>query len=236
MPNGMNNAAPGSTMVNSAQPDPSGNHTFFDEFDSFATANWTITNVGVTPTNALTSEDGGALLTTTTTGAADASYLQRTVATFKIQAARQAMFKARLKPSDSLNSDIYAGMIALSATPLAAAEALYFFKAAGQRNWVLRSVLTGSVTDLALPAACVAADNTYTEVGFAFDGRDLYAYFNSQIGTQTFNPATMNRDYVAVARNVNLSTALMSPSFGIRNGAAAAKTLTTDYLLVSYER
>lgn len=236
IPNGVNNAPLGSAMDISAVPDPTVSHLFFDDFDRFAAADWTITNVGVTPTNALTAENGGALLTTTTTGATDSSFLQRTAAAFAFTAGKQSFFKARFKPSDATTSDFYAGVIATSTTPLAAADGVFFFKATGQTGWVLRTINGGTTVDLPLPAACVAANATYCEVAFAYDGKDLYAFFNSVIGTQTFNPATMNRDYVAVLRAPSLTSALLNISFGLRNGAAAAKTLTTDYILASFER
>lgn len=235
-PNGLSNAALGSAMAMAATPDPTIAHMFFNDFDDFTAAQWTITNVGVTPTNAVTAEDGGALLTTTTAGASDSSFLQKPAAGFKLQAGKQAFFKARLKPSDATNSELYAGLIITSTTPLAASDGLFFFKASGQTAWRLLSVVGGVTTGVILPANCVAADATYAEVAFAYDGKDLYAFFNSQIGTQTFDPTKMNRDYVAVLRAPSLTTALLNISFGIRNGAAAAKTLTTDYILASFER
>jgi hypothetical protein len=224
-------------MTRSAVMDQSVTHQFFDDFTEYVAAAWTVSNTGVTPTNALTAEDGGVLLNTTTAGATDATFLQKPSASFKFVAGKQAFFKARLKMSDATASDVYAGMIATSATPLAANDGLYFFKATGQTGWILRSSIGGVNTDTALPAALVAANATYLEVGFAFDGSSVFVYFNSPIGTQTFDPATMNRGHVAVFSAAGaLTTALVTPSFGVRNGAAAIKTMSVDYVLASFER
>ena len=235
-PNGANNAPLGSALTTAASEDPTVAHMCFDDFNEFISSHWTITNVGTTPTNAVTAENGAALLTTTTTGATDSSFLQKPAAGFKIEAGKQTFFKCRFKPSDATNSAIYVGLIATSTTPLSANDGVYFYKATAQTAFVLRTAIGGVVVDTVLPSSVVAADATYCEVAFAYDGEDLYAYFNSRIGTQTFNPATMNRDYIAVLRAPSLTTALLNVSFGIKNGAAAAKTLTTDYILASSER
>ena len=42
--------------------DPTLYHTFWEDFDYYAAANWIITNVGVTPTVALSGANGGAIL------------------------------------------------------------------------------------------------------------------------------------------------------------------------------
>lgn len=235
-PNGFNNAPLGSAMASSAVADPTVSHLFFDDFTEYVAGNWTISNTGVTPTNALTAEDGGVLLNTTTAGASDATFLQKPSASFKLVAGKQAFFKARIKQSDATNSDIYAGMIQTSATPLAANDGLYFFKATGAKTWVLRSSIGGVNTDLSLPASLVAADATYVEVGFRFDGTNVLAYFNSQIGTAAFDPTVNNRSHVAVLTAPSLTAVLLTPSFGIRNGAAAIKTMSVDYVLASFER
>lgn len=235
-PNGFNNAPLGSALSSSAVPDPTVSQLYFNDFNMYTAADWTVSNTGVTPTNALAAESGGVLLNTTTAGATDATFLQLVTAGFKLVAGKQAFFKARIKQSDATNSDIYAGMIQTSATPLAANDGLYFFKATGATTWVLRSSVGGVNTDTAIPTSLVAANATYVEVGFRYDGSDLLAYFNSQIGTATFDPTVNNRSFVAKVVAPTLTAVLLAPSFGIRNGAAAIKTMSIDYVLASFER
>ena len=76
--NGLNTSSGNTPLNMMGQLDPTKFHTFFDDFDTFTAANWTITNVGVTPTIAVTAVEGGAILQTNTAGIADSAYLQKT--------------------------------------------------------------------------------------------------------------------------------------------------------------
>lgn len=236
LPGGVNNCAPWQTMSESGIPDPSFSQLFHEDFNKYTAAEWTVTNVGVTPTNALTAETGGVLLNTTTAGAADATYLQLPVAGFQLLAGKHIFFKARIKQSDATTSDIYAGLIMTSVTPLAANDGLFFFKATGATTWVLRSRIGGASTDLALPASSVAVNATYQELGFHIDNLgNVEAFFNPTTGSPGIPNAGDNRGRDA-SFQPSLTQVMLSPSFGIRNGAAAIKTMSIDYITVSAER
>ena len=59
-PNGVTNVAANSILGAYGAPDPTRFHEFFDDFDRFVAADWTITKTG-TGTTALFAEDGGVL-------------------------------------------------------------------------------------------------------------------------------------------------------------------------------
>lgn len=236
-PSGINNCAPWQTMSESGVPDPSFSQLYHEDFTRYAAGDFTQTLVGA-GTAALTAAQGpgGILLLTTTAGAADTVYEQSVAACFQFTQAKHAFFKARLSLSDATLCDAYAGLIATSATPLAANDGLFFFKASGGTTWVLRSIVGGVTTDTPLPANCVAANATFLEVGFHVDATGgVEVFFNPTTGVNTVNPAA-GRGRVAYFNSAAVTQALLAPSFGLRNGAAAAKTLALDYLTVSSER
>ena len=67
-------------------------------------------------------------------------------------------------------------------------------------------------------------DNTYVTVGFYYDGVNSVEYFVDDVSIDE-----------AVVTNLPNDEAL-AVSFGIQNGAAAAKTMTVDYIFVACER
>ncbi len=234
-PNGVSNCDPWQAMSQSGVPDPSFSQLYHNEFNTYTAADWTVSNVGVTPTNALVAEVGGVLLNTTTAGATDSTYLQLTTAGFQLIVGTHHFFKCRLKLSDATNSAAYAGLIMTSATPLSANDGLFFYKATGQKAWILRSIVGGVATDLALPAIAVAANATYQELSFHVDPQgNVEAFFNPTTGAFTQVAVGGTRGRVA-SFNPTVTQALLAPSFGILNGAAAAKTLSVDYITVSSE-
>ena len=236
MPGGISNAAPWQTMSEAGTPDPSWSQMYHNDFNIYTAADWTVTNTGVTPTNALAAETGGVLLNTTTAGATDATFLQLTTAGFLLAANKHIFFKSRIKQSDATNSDIYTGLIMTSTTPLTANDGLFFFKATGATTWVLRSIIGGVATDLSLGASNVAVNATYQELGFHIDPLgNVEAFFNPTTGSPGIPVAGGVRGRVA-SFAPSLTQVLLAPSFGIRNGAAAAKTMSLDYITVSAER
>jgi hypothetical protein len=236
-PDGITNAAPWQTMGNSGIPDPTWAHVYSNDFDTFLASDWTISNTGVTPTNALVAADGGTLLTTTTAGIADASYLQLVTAGFKLIVGKAVFFKFSGILSDVTNSVFHCGLIAQSATPAAAADGLYLYKATGAGTLVLRSVVGGVTTSVALPAACALVAATAFELGIEVDYLgNVNAYWNPTTGNNPINSAVSPRGRVASLAAPGLTQVLLTPSFGLLNSTAAARTLQTDFICASRER
>lgn len=233
-PGGVSNAAPYQAMAEAATPDPSWSQMYHNEFNTYIATDLTTTLVG-TGTTALVAESGGVLLSTTSAAAPDANYHQLPVAGFQITPGSQLFFKCRIK-IDSLLSDVYAGLIETSATPLAAANGLFFVKAAGAGTWVLRSIVGGVTTNTALPAALLAVVNTWCEVSFYYDGQgNVAAFFNPTTGPSK-PAANAPKGYVVTfSPAAGFTTAVLAPSFGHRNSTAVARTMRVDYLTASNE-
>jgi hypothetical protein len=235
-PNGLTNAAPWQALGNFGAPDPTWAQLYATDFITYTAADWAITLVGSTPTNVPISADGGALLTTTSTGATDSSFLQLATASFKLTSGKRTFFKFAGALSDATASTFIAGLQNPDPTPLDATDGIWFSKAAAQTGFVLKSVVSGATTSVALPASCAAANGVQFELGFEVGPLgNIFAFFNPSTGANTITSGQF-RGPVASIMASPLTTALLTPSFGLQNGAAAAKTLTTDYIVAARER
>lgn len=233
--NGFNNCQPYQTMAESGVPDPTFSHIFTEDFNTFPTGNFVQTLVG-TGTTAVTAGVGGLATITTTAASGDAVYIQTLVAGFQLTPNKHHFFKAMLQIGDPVNSDVYCGLIATSATPLAAADGLFLWAKAGSLAWTLRSVIGGVVTETVLPASQYpVVANTMMEVGFHVDSTgNVEIFFNPSTGTAV--PPVGQKGRAGGYFGGTLTQALLSPSFGVRSNTASAKTAVFDFLVASDER
>lgn len=230
MPNGLTNAAPWQTMADAGMQDPVWAHNYFDDFYRFAPADWVVTAVGTgAPTGV--AYDGGAIILTNSAGIADAIYMQKPFAIAKLTPGKDVFFKFEFLLSEITNCTVHCGMIATSATPLAAADGVYVTKAAGQTGFVLVSKIGGVATSVAFPAACVATANTEIEIGIHITKKgDIEAFFNPSTGANA--PSAGNaRGPVARIVAPAITQVLLNPSFGILNTTAAARSMTVDFIV-----
>jgi hypothetical protein len=239
-PGGATNAAAWQTMAQSGCEDPTWMHQDFDDFDTFAAGDYTATAVG---TSAITQTpfDGGAILLSTSAGIADALYVQRIVASHKLTAGKDAFFKFRGQLSDVTASVFHCGLIATSATPLAAADGVYIVKATAQAALSLVSKVGGVSTTVAFPATALLVAATPFELGIHVDAQgNVEAFFNPTTGNNPISAsaaaAGQSRGYVARLAAPGVTQALLNPSFGLLNSAAAIKTLTADFFVAGVSR
>lgn len=206
------------------QPDPTKFHTFFDDFDTYTAADWTVTETGVA-TQALADGDGGWLLVTNAAADNDASFSQKVGESFLLEAGKKAFFKARFKVSDATQSDFVIGLQITDTTPLDATDGVYFQKDDGDALldvYVRKDATTGSTS--ATGIATVVSD-TFLTVGWYYNGVDEVAYYVNDVqlghldGSSSFLPDTE-----------------LTVSFGIQNGEAVAKTMTVDFIFAAKER
>ena len=222
-PSGVTNSAPNTNTGYYGLPDPSSWHTYFDDFDTYAAGQWTVTETG-NATQALTDGDGGLLLITNAAADDDASFSQKVGESFLMEAGKPALFKARFKVSDATQSDLVIGLQVTDTTPLDATDGIYFTKADGSASLSAvcrKNATTGSTS---LTAATIVSD-TYITVGWYYDGKASVTVFVDDVqvgtldGTSTYLPDTE-----------------LTVSFGVQNGEAVAKTMTLDYILASKSR
>jgi hypothetical protein len=197
----------------------------------------------------MTAFDGGALLSTTTAGVTDANFYQILGAGFKIGSTlatpKETFFKYSGILGDVVNSAFYAGLIATTATPLTAADGLYVYKATGATALTLVSKIGGVTTSYPFPAACAPVNGVQFEIGFHVDPLgNIEAFWNPTTGDNPvgYAQAAAGQPVGSVVKALQtgatslVTSALLTPSFGIQNGAAAVKTLTTDFIVAERHR
>jgi hypothetical protein len=218
-------------------PDPTAWHVFFDDFDRYNASDWTITTTEAgsgAATEALGDADGGVLVITNDNADDDADWFQKVGESFKPAAGKKLFFQARFKLSDATQCDWIMGLQVTDTAPLAAGgdgvtDGLFFQKDDGDTNldfYVQKDATTGQKTTTAFTTA--AADDTFMVLAFEFDGERHVTLWK-------------DGEHVAtVDLTATLSTYLpdteLTLSFGLQNGAAAAKVMTLDYLFCAQER
>lgn len=242
LPSGLTNNQSWQNWGQAGCLDPFFYHTYSNDFDTLDPTDFLVTDVGAA-TNALTQETGGVLLNTTTAGATDSTFLQVPGAGFNFITAssgvsgKKAFFKIRMKTSDATATNIYAGLIAPTTTPLTALDGLFFLKATAGTTFVLRSTVGGVSTNLTIPTSLVMANNTYIELGFYVDAKGkVDAFVGATTGYEYGNSPNIEPNAMVATFTPGLTTALLTPSFGIQNGAGAIKTLSVDFLAAARER
>lgn len=204
-------------------------HEFFDDFDTFATGDWTITTTEAgtgSATEALADEQFGALLVTNAAGDDDLDFFQKVGESFKYVSGKRLYFGIRFKTSDATESDIIAGLVITDTTPLAHTDGIAFIKDDGDAN--IDFIVTKDSTETEQAAVGTLADDTYVTLEFYYDGA-THDNANIQVfvdGTRVAGVALTN-----VPDDENLTI-----TFGVQNGEAAAKTLTVDWVRAFQER
>lgn len=199
-------------------------YVYFDHFTTFDSNEWTITTTEAgtgSATEAIANEAGGVLLITNDNADNDNDFLQLKGEMFKFVAGKQLWFEARIKTNDATDTDIVLGLQITDTSPLAVSDGVYFIKNddAATVNFVVNknSTLTTET------AVATMVNNEYIILGFYYDGAGVLEY-------------RVNREKIGTSVLTNLpDDEELTVSFGIQNGAAAAKTLSVDYIRVEAE-
>lgn len=224
-PNGVTNVAENDLFCDLAMPDPTQYHTYFDDFDTYAAGDWTVTETSSTATQALADGDGGWLLLTNSTEDNSINALQKVGESFLMESGKKAFFKSRFKVSDATQSDLVMGLQVTDASPLDATDGIYFIKADGAATVDLvcrKNATTGSNTKTAV---ATLSDDTFVTLGWYYDGSGSITY--SVNGTVQGSLS---------ASSSYLPDTDLTVSFAIQNGEAAAKTMTVDFIYAAKQR
>jgi len=223
--NGIGTATVTSTNGDYGMPDPTKWITYFNDFNEYVAGDWTITTTEAgsgAATEALTDVQGGGLLVTNDDADNDADFFNLKGESFKFVAGKKTFFKARFKVSDATQSDFVMGLQITDTTPLAVSDGVYFMKDDGDASLDLHVEKDGS--DTTASAISTVADDTFLIAGFYYDGKSAIKYYVDDVHLGTSVTTNLPDDEE------------LTVSFGIQNGAAAAKTMTVDYIFVSQER
>lgn len=210
-------------------PDPSLFHQYFEDFDYYNAANWTVTETQAGATQALADGNGGLLLLTNSAADNDVNQVQKVGESFLPASGKRFFMRARFQLSDVVDSDFAIGIQVANAdgTDLAVAlDGIFFLKADDAATialYVRRDNTTGTTNSGAI---ATLVNDTMVELACFFDGVDrvYYSVNGSVLGYVTAAPATY------------FPNTEVAPIISLKNGAAAAKTATIDYLLIAQER
>lgn len=224
-PNGFTNVASNSTLGNFTAPSPMKAHTYFNDFDTYLASEWVITTTEAgtgSAIEALGDADGGVLLVTNAAGDNDNDFFNKVGESFLMAAGKKAWFEARFKVSDATQSDWVMGLQITDTTPLAVTDGIYFQKDDGDTNIDLH--VTKDSTSTSSTAIGTNVDNTYIKVGFYYNGKDKVIGFIDGVAKDSLATTNLPDDEV------------LTVSFGLQNGEAAAKVMSVDYIFAAKER
>lgn len=220
--NGVTNRSVGSIFASMKQMDPTIFHTYFEDFDYYTAADWTVTEVGVA-TQVLADFDGGALLISTAALDNDSSFQQKVGESFLFALGKRLFFKCRFQVSDAVESDILIGLQITDTTPLDVTDGVFFLKPDGAAT----VNLLAEKNNVAVTASAIATlvNNTAIELSFFWDGIDRIWFGLGDVPIGILTPGVSLPD-----------DEILTLSFGIQNGVAGIKTMTMDYIYVAVER
>jgi hypothetical protein len=223
---GVTNVSSDGTLGKLKSPAPHKYHQYFNDFDTYLASDWTITTTedGTgSATEALADGDGGVLLVTNAAGDNDHDFFQLVKEGFKFESGKQIGFHTRFKTNDATQTDIVAGLQLTDTSPLDVTDGIFFLKSDGAATISFIVEKDSSQSTLTLPNSL--ADDTFMTLGFIYDPKDqkFHVYQNNVLaGTVVSTNAPDDEE--------------LTLSFGIQNGAAAAKTLSVDYIGAYKER
>ncbi len=222
-PDGVTNVFEYETLGSYVAPDPTKVTQWFDDFFAFNASNWTVTETQTGATQAAISGDNGLLALVNSAASADLNAVQFTLANFRLSTAKRAWCKFRLMLDDAVNGEFAVGLQATNATPFTIANGVVFTKLAGGTAINLNVVKASTATVAAVSTGAIA-NATMFDLGFAYD-------------PATGVTAFLNGAKAATASAANLpDTVDLTVSIALRNGTAAARTLTCDYFMAAKER
>ena len=199
-----------------------GQHRFMDDFDKYAAGDWTITKTGAGGSVALGNVDGGVLVLTTDTADNDNVFMNKVGESFLFETGKKLYFEARLKASDATQSDFVIGLQITDTTPLAVTDGTYFIKADDAAT--VDFVVVKNSTATTASAIATFANDTFKTLGFYYDGVGaIYYYVNRVLAGSSVTTNLCDDEELTV-------------SIGVQAGAAAAKSITVDFVEIIKER
>jgi hypothetical protein len=223
-PNGLTNVAESDPMGSLLGPSPAKMHEYFNDFDTYVAAEWTVTETQAGATQALTAGDGGLLLLTNSAADNDLVLLQSSVANFSVTAGKRMWFDVRFQVSEATQVDWIVGLVIVDTTPLDATDGIFFQKDDGDTQIDVYCAKDASNRVSATNIATFAAA-TYTRLSWYFDGVDKVTYFvdGVQKGSLSVSSSTWPDANLAV-------------TMAVQNGDGNARTMTIDYVYCAKER
>lgn len=226
-PNGVTNVNVGILTDSLKHPDPLLYQEFLDDFNEYIPTAWTVTETGGDGTEETTGGAGGLIVLTTTAADDNLIQIQKAAASFLPVESFRTYMRCRFALSDATESDFCIGFATVSADATVLANSLdgiFFLKADGDTAISLYVRQDNSTGSIDIEVADLE-DAEFIELGVCYDGGDrVYYEVNGAV-----------QGYITVSSAV-LPNAPGAPVISVKNGEAAAKTATVDYLWIAQER
>lgn len=227
-PNGYTNVAVDTLAASLKKSFPLLYQDFLDDFADYVPTAWTVTETQAGATQANAAGAGGLLLLTNSAADDDVNQIQKPAGSFLPVAGKKTFMRCKFQLSDATNSDFCIGFATVSADATVLANSLdgmFFLKADDAATVTLyfrQDNTTGSANSGAIATLANATDIT---LGAYFDGIDRVYYEVNGTITGVFT-----------VTSGQIPNAVGAPVISLKNGAAAAKTATIDYLWIAQER
>jgi len=248
MPNGLTNAAPKQTLSNAGFPDPTWSAMLALDFLSALDAS-ALSNSGGS-TFALTIGVGGNALLTSGAVANTPAFASTPQNSFQVTTGKRMFFKWK-GSVDNLLGTIMVGWYASAAANVAG-----IYITSDTSGNLFLNVNGTSNTNIPFPASCKIAAGTVVELGLEVDPQgNVFAYWNPTTGGQpgsgtvgavdgsTTVGTTPDGSVAALYVQLNGALTGVTPptgtllaGMGVNPTTAAARTLTTDFLVAAQDR
>ncbi len=195
-----------------------------EDFDYFNPADWDITVIedgSGNATEVLEDADGGRLLITNDDADDDQVFFNKVGESFLFEVGKKLWFDCIFQISEATESDLVFGLQISDTTPLDVSDGVFFLKSDGS-NSVDLIVEKGNVPTTTSVATLL--DATDIRLSFFYDGVDSIKVFVDGVHETTSVTTNLPDDEV------------LTVSFGVKNGEAAAKTMSVDYVMAAKER
>lgn len=225
-PNGLNDQfREEGPLKNWAMPDPQRYVTWAEDFFRYTVGEWTVTKTG-TGTNALSSTNqSGVLALINSAASGDNEFLQPVAGLpFKFTLGKYLAGRIRFQVDDATNAVVTFGLQAVNVTPLTVVSGIVISKPAAGTTLTTTVGAASTLSTTAGAGALVA--NTYTELAFVYDPR------NQPGEVQFFQDGA----FLNAQPLTNIPTVTLTPTFGVQNGTAVARTMLIDSFMFTAER
>lgn len=247
---GVNSDTPTSFFSDYALGTPNRYHTYFNDFDTYAAGDWTVTTVtSGSPTQALVATQGGVLALTNTTGTTDSTVLQLKVASFQLVGSTSSVGGLRnwgsfLVKVSSTAPSLFLGLINTTTTPSASVTDGIYLTNVGTA--LTASIVANSGTPQTLTATTGALPTLvagqYFRFSWYYDGGVYSAggQTGPQYGRVTFELSGAGvsanwRNEIACGSTFPFTT-LLNPTMQLLNTTGVASVLSVDSVFVSQDR
>lgn len=163
----------------------------------------------------------GALVITNDDADNDVDSLQMTEENWRLASGKQMWMNMRIKVADADEADMFIGLAITDTTPRDATDKIGFLLADGSA--ALSCVSTKDSSSTTTSSIVTLADATYVKLALHWDGASKVEWFVDGAKVATHSSNIPNDENLCVTLN-------------IQNGAAAANSLTVDYIYVAQER